>query len=660
MASLEEIASRFPKAIEELQRSNERAAADSKLSQSRELTDLRDEVRNSKDKRTREHKDNVKKLERMNEDRRESARKEEELSKTSAGQAIALKKELEENGKIAEDNKEFQKLSYEARKADYAQRIKNATSPAAKKEMREEARADAKKNGSRLDKIAAGIGGLFEMGKKGLKTAALGGMALLSTLAIGAMMIALGKFLQSDTFKKITKYISGTLIPKLKGFYEAFFGEEGGLIKGFKELFGDKTGIGLIVAGVLSVGALMTVAKLALIFGPLTAAVGALFAAYNFLTGSTKAAIPEGVSKSQRDAEKAQRAAKAKEVKQRAKEQRQRLEAAKRAEADRIKRVQQAEKAQRQAVRRAAKLAEANRLKEVQKQERLARQAEADRIKRVQQAEKAQRQAVSQRVIEQRKALLKQKPTLITQQAARVAEAAKKKVAAPAAAAKKLVAEKALAAADAMKATQRNLREMALRRSTSSALSNSASKALAARLARGAAEKATQRSVQDMALRRSTSSAVSNTGILKAAKTVSSSAKIAGAAGKSLAKGALKAFPVAGLISGLFFGTKRALGGDFIGAGLEIASGIASVVPVAGTAASIGIEGSLVALDLSRATAAAEASKRGAETTGAGNFDSPIVAPIQANQYTNVKNSYEGKYNQVLTRNVELNRGMAY
>jgi hypothetical protein len=84
----------------------------------------------------------------------------------SAGQAIALKKELEEQGKIAEDNKEFQKLSYQARKADYAQRIKDATSPAAKKEIREEARADAKKNGSRLDKIGAGIAGMWASSKK--------------------------------------------------------------------------------------------------------------------------------------------------------------------------------------------------------------------------------------------------------------------------------------------------------------------------------------------------------------------------------------------------------------------------------------------------------------------------------------------------------------
>jgi hypothetical protein len=67
---------------------------------------------------------------------------------SSAGQAVALKKELESQGKIAEDNKEYSKLSFKARKADYKQRLADATSPAAKKEIREEARADAKKNGS--------------------------------------------------------------------------------------------------------------------------------------------------------------------------------------------------------------------------------------------------------------------------------------------------------------------------------------------------------------------------------------------------------------------------------------------------------------------------------------------------------------------------------
>jgi hypothetical protein len=53
-----------------------------------------------------------------------------------------------------------------------------------------------------------------------MKAAALGGLAILSTLAIGALLIALGKFLQSDTFKKMTKFISEVILPKLMKFWE--------------------------------------------------------------------------------------------------------------------------------------------------------------------------------------------------------------------------------------------------------------------------------------------------------------------------------------------------------------------------------------------------------------------------------------------------------
>ena len=267
MATNDEIIAKLPLALVELRKQNKDAATKAAEDRAKEF-EVATAARDALEKGSDERKAMNSELAKMrNQDSRAEARAKEAAAST-AGQAIALKAELESQGKIAEDNKEFQKLSYQARKEDYAQRLKNATSPAARKEIREEARADAKKNGSRLDKIAAGIGGLFEMGKKGLKTAALGGMALLSTLAIGAMMIALGKFLQSDTFKKITAYINDTLIPKLKEFYNAFFGEDGGLIKGFSTLFGDDSGIGAIVIGIATVTALFAVAKLAKVFGP--------------------------------------------------------------------------------------------------------------------------------------------------------------------------------------------------------------------------------------------------------------------------------------------------------------------------------------------------------------------------------------------------------
>ena len=206
----------------------------------------------------------------------------QEWQKTSAGQALAMKKQMEDQGQVAEDSKEFQKLSFKARQEDYEQRLENATSPAAKKQIKEDMRADAKKNGSRLDKIKAGIGGLFEISKKGMKAVALGGLALLSTLAIGGLLIALGKFLQSDTFKELTKYIQETLWPAILSFgaaiKEYFTGPRGlftrlseiyktfekdGFFAGIKCIFDNISGVEAIILAVaaaafLPVGFLMS------------------------------------------------------------------------------------------------------------------------------------------------------------------------------------------------------------------------------------------------------------------------------------------------------------------------------------------------------------------------------------------------------------------
>ena len=204
----------------------------------------------------------------------DKAKATQEWQKTSAGQALAMKKQMEDQGQVAEDSKEFQKLSFKARQEDYEQRLDAATSPAAKKQIKEDMRADAKKNGDRLDKIGAGIAGMWANSKKVLIT---GAKAFLSTLAIGAFMVALGNFLQSDEFKEITKYIMDVVVPKLKEFYNAFFGDGGGFIKGISALFGDKTGIGAVVAGIAGVTLLFGASKLLKLFSPLTKGIGLLF-----------------------------------------------------------------------------------------------------------------------------------------------------------------------------------------------------------------------------------------------------------------------------------------------------------------------------------------------------------------------------------------------
>lgn len=65
------------------------------------------------------------------------------------------------------------------------------------------------------------------------------------------------------------------------------------------------------------------------------------------------------------------------------------------------------------------------------------------------------------------------------------------------------------------------------------------------------------------------------------------------AGGKSL----LKKIPGLGILAGLGFGAQRAMGGDWLGAGGEVLSGVLGSIPGIGTAASLAIDGGLAARD---------------------------------------------------------------
>jgi hypothetical protein len=69
---------------------------------------------------------------------------------------------------------------------------------------------------------------------------------------------------------------------------------------------------------------------------------------------------------------------------------------------------------------------------------------------------------------------------------------------------------------------------------------------------------------------------------------------VAKSAGKSL----LKKIPILGALAGAGFAVDRAIRGDWLGAGGEVLSGLASTVPVIGTAASLAIDAGLMARDI--------------------------------------------------------------
>jgi len=67
---------------------------------------------------------------------------------------------------------------------------------------------------------------------------------------------------------------------------------------------------------------------------------------------------------------------------------------------------------------------------------------------------------------------------------------------------------------------------------------------------------------------------------------------------KAGAKSLVKKLPLIGAIAGVAFGIQRALEGDFLGAGLEVTSGLLGMAPGIGSSVGLGIDGFLLARDL--------------------------------------------------------------
>ena len=80
---------------------------------------------------------------------------------------------------------------------------------------------------------------------------------------------------------------------------------------------------------------------------------------------------------------------------------------------------------------------------------------------------------------------------------------------------------------------------------------------------------------------------------------LSTGAKIAGKGGM---KAVLKKIPILGALVGAGLAFQRAKNGDWLGAGMEFVSGIASIIPGYGTAASLAIDAALLGTDLAGVT----------------------------------------------------------
>ncbi len=72
---------------------------------------------------------------------------------------------------------------------------------------------------------------------------------------------------------------------------------------------------------------------------------------------------------------------------------------------------------------------------------------------------------------------------------------------------------------------------------------------------------------------------------------------VGGTVAKTAGKSLLKKIPGVGIVAGVAFGAQRASKGDYVGAGLEVASGLLGSVPIVGTAASVALDAGLAVRD---------------------------------------------------------------
>ena len=172
----------------------------------------------------------------IQQDTRSDARKSLDLEKNSLS---ALQKQIEDAGGVAEDSLEFRRAQNRIRRQELAIRKSEATSPAARKEIRKEQRKELF-NAFKLAiaPVSERLGGLVNI-FKGIGSIGTGVPGLsLGRLAFLAAIPFIIKFLDSDTFKNIKEVIIPNAVKALNFLKNRILIPLGGLIKtGFTNAF---------------------------------------------------------------------------------------------------------------------------------------------------------------------------------------------------------------------------------------------------------------------------------------------------------------------------------------------------------------------------------------------------------------------------------------
>ena len=133
---------------------------------------------------------------------------------------IAL--DIKNQGGVASENKQFLRKQLEIEREAFALRREQATSRAAKEEIDKEERAMIMKQGSFLQKISAGIGGMRSLMLDKAKAAGGTLMSILKGTLFAGLFLLLAKFFNSDMFPKVIDVLTNYILPAMGTIGEFF------------------------------------------------------------------------------------------------------------------------------------------------------------------------------------------------------------------------------------------------------------------------------------------------------------------------------------------------------------------------------------------------------------------------------------------------------
>ncbi len=148
-----------------------------------------------------------------------------------------MKGQIEANGGVASENKEFQREELRIAREEFKLRRQQATGRGAKEEINKEERAMMKKQGTFLQRISAGIGGMLGNMKEKAKAVGGGFMKILKGTLFVGLFLALAAFFNSDMFPKIIDVITETIIPGLITVGKFFIDVGARVIDAFKNVY---------------------------------------------------------------------------------------------------------------------------------------------------------------------------------------------------------------------------------------------------------------------------------------------------------------------------------------------------------------------------------------------------------------------------------------